>query len=91
MLRIAGQLPDDISPGRYEMFLNLPDPAPSLRERPEYSIRLANKNVWDAKTGFNSLNHSIAVKASPGPTATPPVSSSLPFFRRISLDNSTRR
>lgn len=91
MLRIAGQLPNAIGPGRYEMFLNLPDPAPSLHKRPEYSIRLANKNVWNAKTGFNSLNHSIAVEASAPPTATPPVSSSLPFFRRISLDNSTGR
>ena len=84
VLRISGQLPPDMTPDRYEIFLNLPDPAPSLRQRPEYSIRLANRNVWDAKTGYNSFNHSIAIEAGATPGALPSPSSSIPSFRRIS-------
>lgn len=35
------------------LYLKLSDPL--LRDRPEYSIALANKNVFDAKTGLNKL------------------------------------
>ena len=28
---------------------------PALRQRPEYAIRLANENVWDATRGENRL------------------------------------
>ena len=38
------------------MLLHLPDPSPRLRDRPEYAIRFANDQVWDAPTGFNQLN-----------------------------------
>ena len=40
----------------YEVFLNLPDPETALNERPEYSIRLANKDMWNETTGYNKLN-----------------------------------
>jgi hypothetical protein len=39
----------------YNVYLNLPDPKPALNTRPEYSIRLANTDVWDATTGYNKL------------------------------------
>lgn len=39
----------------YEVSLNLPDPKPAINTRPEYSIRLANTNVWDENTGYNKL------------------------------------
>lgn len=54
-LKISGGIPETIKPGKYEVILNLPDPYPSIHNRPEYSIRLANKDVWEANTGFNKL------------------------------------
>jgi hypothetical protein len=47
--------------GNYAVLLNLPDPMASLRDRPEYSIQLANTNAWEASTGYNSLNHTVSV------------------------------
>ena len=47
-------LPDGLS-GEYTLSLNLPDPAEKLRNNPMFSIRLANKNVWDESTGYNKL------------------------------------
>lgn len=55
-------LPVNMRPGRYEALLNLPDAYPSLSQRPAYSIRLANENVWEAATGYNNLHCMIAVK-----------------------------
>lgn len=54
-LNITQALPPDLPTGTYDLLLNLPDPAPSLYGRPQYSIRLANKGVWEASTGFNKL------------------------------------
>lgn len=48
--------------GTYDLYLNLPDGSSSLRGRPEYSIRLANQDVWRAETGYNALNLSIEVR-----------------------------
>ena len=47
-------LPEGLS-GEYSLSLNLPDPAETLRNNPMFSIRLANKNVWDESTGYNKL------------------------------------
>lgn len=41
--------------GEYTLSLNLPDPQPTLRNNPFYSIQLANKDVWDEETGFNKI------------------------------------
>jgi hypothetical protein len=54
-LKVVGGIPDTISPGIYDVLLNLPDPAPELYRRPEYAIRLANENTWEAATGYNFL------------------------------------
>jgi hypothetical protein len=54
-------LPASLPEGTYELLLNLPDPAPSLRHRSAYSIRLANDGTWEEETGFNRLGHSIRV------------------------------
>jgi len=56
------RLPAGVKPGRYELLLNLPDLYPSLANRPEYSIRLANETTWEPATGFNRLNHQITVQ-----------------------------
>jgi lysophospholipase L1-like esterase len=56
-----------VPPGSYALALHLADPAPLLANRVEYSIRLANANVWEATTGFNLLNHTVNVtSANPG-------------------------
>ncbi len=59
-------LPSTIPVGTYELFLNLPDPMPTLHDLPEYTIRLANllpdnSDVWEAATGYNKLGHTITI------------------------------
>ena len=46
---------DSSMQGDYKLYLNLPDPYPSLHEDPRYSIRLANDSVWEEATGYNYL------------------------------------
>ena len=41
--------------GNYKVYVNLPDPMPNLHDRPEYAIRLANKDLWDDQRGYNYL------------------------------------
>ncbi|KGQ21213.2 hypothetical protein THFILI_02015 [Thermus filiformis] len=48
-------LPDGLPPGRYRLALWLPDPYPSLRDDPRYSLRFANQGVWDGARGWNVL------------------------------------
>ena len=48
-------LPSGIS-GEVTLWLNLPDPCETLRNNPLYSIRLANKDVWDEETAYNQLH-----------------------------------
>lgn len=50
-VNFSGALSPDIKPGKYDVLLNLYDPL--LYGRPEYSIRLANKDIWEEETGFN--------------------------------------
>jgi hypothetical protein len=42
-----------------ELLLHLPDPSPSISARPEYAIRLANKGIWEAETGYHRLGYFI--------------------------------
>jgi hypothetical protein len=44
-----------VTPGDYKLYMNLPDPYPSLHDNPAFSIRLANKDVWEESTGYNYL------------------------------------
>jgi hypothetical protein len=55
------QIPDDFPAGDYEMLLSLPDAYASIATKPEFSIRLANNDVWEAATGYNKLNHTVKV------------------------------
>lgn len=57
----AVNIPADMPAGEYEMLLNLPDAYASIATKPEFSIRLANNDVWEATTGYNNLNHTIKV------------------------------
>ena len=52
---------NDLTAGTYKLYLNLPDPYESLHDDPRFSIRLANKNVWNSKTGYNYLT-TVTVK-----------------------------
>lgn len=54
-------LPPNVPSGNYELLLNLPDPMPSIFNNPDYSIQLANQNVWESSTGYNKLNHTIQI------------------------------
>lgn len=45
----------------YELLLNFPDPAITLRENPDFSIQLANEGLWEPGTGYNKLNHILFV------------------------------
>ncbi|MFC4597336.1 DUF4832 domain-containing protein [Cohnella hongkongensis] len=62
-------LPPGMSPGDYEVLLNLPDSSASLYNRPEYAIRMANTNLWESNTGFNKLNHTVSISGSPSNTS----------------------
>ncbi len=55
-------LPENMAEGKYDIFLNLPDPKPTLKDRWEYSIQLANKDIWDGEKGYNKL-YSVEVEA----------------------------
>jgi len=57
----AVKIPSDLPAGDYEMLLNLPDAYASISTKPEFSIRLANNDTWEAATGYNKLNHTIKV------------------------------
>lgn len=48
--------------GVYSLHLKIADQFESLADRPEYRIRLANDEVWDASTGLNSLQQVIEVR-----------------------------
>jgi hypothetical protein len=65
-LAIAAGLPAAMPEGTYEVLLNLPDSAPTLAGRPEYSLRLANQGVWEEATGLNSLRHRLEVTRQAG-------------------------
>ena len=48
------RIPSDAS-GECTLYLNLPDPKPTLHYNPMFSIRLANDGVWDESTGYNKV------------------------------------
>ncbi len=60
-LESAVTIPANLAKGEYELLLNLPDAYASIADRPEFSIRLANNNVWEETTGYNKLNYKITV------------------------------
>jgi hypothetical protein len=65
-VEVTGGIPSGMPAGAYRLFLNLPDPMPRLRGRPEYSIRLANTGLWEDSTGLNALQHTVIVSPSAG-------------------------
>ena len=55
---IYGRL-DATMVGNYSVYINMPDKAENLHDNPLYSIRFANKDIWDEKTGYNYLTDLI--------------------------------
>lgn len=72
-------LPMDLPAGDYALLLHLPDPYPSIANRPEYAIRLANEGVWEEATGFNHLLHTLTVSGIANPPACSGESCFLPL------------
>jgi hypothetical protein len=62
VIRATVLLPDSLPAGTYSLGVWLPDRATSLRERPEYAVRFASQNVWDAATGVNVLTTDLQVR-----------------------------
>lgn len=47
-------VPADAS-GSCTLYLNLPDPKPTLHDDPRFSIRLANDGIWNEELGYNTI------------------------------------
>lgn len=56
------KLPKNMKRGTYKLALWLPDASANLQSRPEYAIRFANLNMWDADKGYNVLADSLIFK-----------------------------
>jgi hypothetical protein len=56
-------IPENFPTGDYEVLLNMPDPEPTLHQRPEYSICFANEGMCETGTGYNRLNRHLIVLA----------------------------
>lgn len=41
--------------GKCTLYLNLPDPEPTLHDNPRFSIRLANDGIWNDDLGYNEI------------------------------------
>ena len=58
--------PETLTKGSYALFINFPDAAEAIANRPEYTIRLGSlskgKSVYDSDTGWNLLFSGILVK-----------------------------
>lgn len=72
-LKAVTGIPGDMPEGVYQLLLSLPAPEKQLYGNPDYAVRLANKNVWQEKTGFNDLHAAIRISSavvSPKPADT---------------------
>lgn len=65
-VNVTGGIPANMSEGNFSAYLFLADPENRLHDNPDYAIRLANSNVWEDSTGYNSLNHSIIISNNAG-------------------------
>jgi hypothetical protein len=61
-LSLTGLIPPEMPSGDYAVLLRLPDPHPALYGLPEYSIRLANADMWEAHSGSNALGAVIRIR-----------------------------
>jgi hypothetical protein len=78
-VHVNGGLPPQIETGSYDVYLHLPDPEKTLYKNPDYSIRMANTDVWDDETGYNDLHHQLTVSK----TASVPVYIGGDYFKAL--------
>lgn len=88
-LRHTIRIPADMPAGTYELLLHYPDPMPKLNGNPEFSIRLANTNVWEPATGFNRLNHQVVVSTTAPATPVVGTLAFAPYGTSTSIDRSS--
>ena len=86
-------LPANITAGTYQLYLHMPDAYASLADKPAFSVRFANNNVWEASTGMNNLNASITISGNGGSTPAPSlsVSASSISFGDVNVGSSATR
>ncbi|MBO1363117.1 DUF4832 domain-containing protein [Prevotella sp. A2931] len=72
-------LPADLPAGDYKLFLFLPDAESSISARADYAVRLANKDMWEAATGYNNLGVTIKVDKT---GSLPKSTSSIRFIKK---------
>ena len=58
------KLPTGLEPGEYRLSLRIANVRNNrnVAKRPEYSMQLANKDIWNERTGTNDLLHSVNIK-----------------------------
>ena len=59
-LSFATVLPNEWKGRSFDIFINLSDPKATLRDKPEFSIQLANDKVWSPERGYNCI-HTVNV------------------------------
>lgn len=63
---ITAGIPAYMPEGNYSAFLFLADPENRLHDNPDFAIRLANQDLWEDSTGYNSLNHQVIISNNAG-------------------------
>lgn len=58
------EVPSNVQEGTYSLYLWMPDKYESIKNDPRYAVRCANKNMWDANTGYNNLGATVKIKKS---------------------------
>ena len=51
--------------GKFQLYLWMPDPNKDLQGNSDYTIRLANENMWDPLTGYHDLKQTIELSCVP--------------------------
>jgi len=52
---------EGIDEGTYSLYLKISDDSEKLKNRPEYCIQFANKDIWDSETGLNNLQFDLVI------------------------------
>ena len=67
-IRAQFGLPTSMPSGEYDIYLNLPDPRSTISTRWEYSIQLANRDVWNKHYGYNKIHNTVLIDGLDGET-----------------------
>ncbi|MEI6131593.1 MAG: DUF4832 domain-containing protein [Bacillota bacterium] len=57
-------IPSNITSGSWKVYLNLPSKISNVSSNSDYSIRIANKDVWESTTGYNLIATDILINTS---------------------------